>query len=444
MRISWNALAALGASLLVLAAPFASAQTTDGSHAIQVFPVVVDSASFVERVVIRNPHQFDIKIKLRYVPGVGTSQAAILECPEINIDARRTVEYVGLRRLCPALAAGTQFGYLYAWTESYDPNRTGLPFSGYSRVDNAQGIGFSVEAFPANTFTSAESVVTGLRRSAASAGAPAYQTNCFIGNLHDMTPRLNPVTTTVSFQLFKGDDSGAIGVGQVALVPGKLVRLLDVFDAAGVPPGDHENVWVRFEESGDGEPALMTFCTVQDNSSFGADFRIGKQEQGLSAGSLIPSPFSQDDGLLRDSVVGSDIRLATGPGTASARNFVIPPGNTGNTHVIYFRHPDWVACEIINPATNAQVAWWNYGLEMRLLASDGVTVLAGGNDVAGFQPIYLGDKGDRDNGANSRYTIEVESGEVNTASERPYQLHCRSGSGHGLGELVRTGGPNLF
>ena len=442
MSIVRCAPARLAAALLCLASGPAIAQTTEGFHAIQVFPVVVDTAAFVERLVISNPYADDITIRVRYVPAEGTSQVGTLNCPDLNLYGNRTYTFVGLRSLCPALPPGSQFGYLYTWTESYNSDLTGRPFSAYSRVDNAQGLGFSVEAFPAHAFTSAQTVVSGVRRLAATANSPAYQTNCFIGNLLDATPLATPVASTISYRLI-ADTNNQIGSGSVHLVPGKMVRLLDIFEAAGVPPGDYDNAQVRFEEAGDGEPALITFCTVQDNTSFGADFRIGKQQQGLSKGSLIPNPFGQDDGALRESRVGTDIRMPAGPGMYVARPFVIPAGETGNTHIMYFRHPDWIACDIIEPTIGVR-AYPAYGLELRLMASDGVTVLAGGNDVQGFGPMYLGDKGDRDDGANTRYTLQVESAETNIGSARPYQIYCRSGSGHTLGELLLTNGPNQF
>jgi hypothetical protein len=416
------------------------AQTTDASHAIQVFPVVVDTASFVEKMVFRNPGTESIQVKARYFPAEGTSQATPLDCDTIFLSAEETKSYTGLRSLCPNLAAGSQFGFLYTWNGTAWTNAN-VPYSAYSRVDNAKGIGFSVEAFPAQSFTAGRTVVTGLRRMAATATAPAYQTNCFLGLLNDVTPDAVPVQTAVSYSLKQWD--WEIGVGQVVLTPGRMVRILDIFAAAGVTPGDYDNVVGVFDESGEGEPGVVTFCTVQDNTSFGADFRIGKQSGGISHGSLTDSRVTQDDGALRDSIVASDVRLSTGAGTAAARAFAIPAGASSNAHVLYFRHPDTVACSLEDPATGFQLNT-AYGLEMRLMASDGTTVLAGGNDETGFFQLYLGDKRDRDEGVSTRYVLEVESNENNTGVNRPYRLHCRSGSGHGLGELVRVGGPNLF
>ena len=74
---------------------------------------------------------------------------------------------------------------------------------------------------------------------------------------------------------------------------------------------------------------------------------------------------------------------------------------------------------------------------MRMVASDGVTVLTGGDNSTGFGEIYLGDKRSRNNGANTRYTIEVEANGSADATVKPYRLHCKSGSGHTSGDMVR-------
>ena len=63
-----------------------------------------------------------------------------------------------------------------------------LPYAGFSRVSNPQGNGFTVEAFAASEFTSADGVINGLRRSAATPSAPAFQTNCFLANLNQLEP----------------------------------------------------------------------------------------------------------------------------------------------------------------------------------------------------------------------------------------------------------------
>lgn len=403
----------------------ALAQSTDGFHAIQIFPAVVDSGTFTQSFIFKNPNAANpVTVSTIYFPADGTTQAVNMGCSTITIPAGGQKVYSSLRGICPTLAAGNQFGFLYT---AITGSSQGL-FSGYSRASNSAGLGFSVEAFPAHTFTSADTIVTGLRRRAASAGSPAFQTNCFIGNLHDVTPALH-VNSTVTYTLFSAEGA-TLGTGSVQLTPGRLIRMLDVFAAAGAPAGDYDDAYVVFGETGTSEPGLMTFCTVQDNTNFGADFRIGKQFRGY--GTQYSGIGAQDDHVSRDTIVGYDIKMT---GDTTARAFSIPASASANTHVVYFRHPDYVACEIIDPATNVR-ATAAYGLEIRL-RDQYLTTLAGGPGVQGFSRIYLGDKTDRNNGTNARYTIEVESSTVNMTAVRPYKLHCQSGSGHTLGDIVK-------
>ena len=402
----------------------ALAQTTDGYHSIQIFPVVVDTASFTQRFNFRNPNDVQVSITPKYYPAQGTS-SGILTCPDIVIQGGKTATFTSLRQICPSLAAGSQFGFLY--TSELSPSS--LPYAGFSRVANPQGNGFSVEAFPTHTFTSADSVINGLRRRAASGPNPAFQTNCFIGNLNEVTAS-GPSTTPVEYTLYNSA-STVIGSGTVNLAPGAYVRLLDVFAAGGAALGDYDDAQMKVVELNNnvdlGEPGIISFCTVQDNTSFGADFRIAKQEVG-NGGMAYPgdSLGAQDNHVARETLVDAD---------AVGRAFEIGTGASANTHVIYFRHPDYVQCEVINPSTGLR-AVAGYGLEVRLLDPDGV-VVAGGDNITGWSDVFLGDKTERNGGANTRYTVEVEDSQVNTGAVRAYQLHCRSGSGHTLGDLIR-------
>ena len=402
----------------------ALAQTTDGYHSIQIFPVVVDTASFTQRFNFRNPNDVQVSITPKYYPAQGTS-SGILTCPDIVIQGGKTATFTSLRQICPSLAAGSQFGFLY--TSELSPSS--LPYAGFSRVANPQGNGFSVEAFPAHTFTSADSVINGLRRRAASGPNPAFQTNCFIGNLNEVTAS-GPSTTPVEYTLYNSA-STVIGSGTVNLAPGAYVRLLDVFAAGGAALCDYDDAQMKVVELNNnvdlGEPGIISFCTVQDNTSFGADFRIAKQEVG-NGGMAYPgdSLGAQDNHVARETLVDAD---------AVGRAFEIGTGASANTHVIYFRHPDYVQCEVINPSTGLR-AVAGYGLEIRLLDPDGV-VVAGGDNITGWSDVFLGDKTERNGGANTRYTVEVEDSQVNTGAVRAYKLHCRSGSGHTLGDLIR-------
>ena len=203
----------------------------------------------------------------------------------------------------------------------------------------------------------------------------------------------------------------------------------------GVAPGDYENARLTVKENGVAdEPGLMAFCTVQDNTSFGADFRIAKQVKGSST--FVSSWAAQDDHVVRHSTVSADMPV---PGDISPRVFSIAPGGlSSNTHVFYFRHPDWLECYGRIRSRHAQMPD-SYGLEFRMIGPDGSTVIAGGNGVNHIGEIYLGDKSDLNNGANARYTIEVESQTI-SGSPRPYGLHRHTGSGTRRRATARTGG----
>ena len=89
---------------LCLAAATAStralAQSTDGYHAIQVFPVAVDTAAFTQRFVFRNPDATNaISIAVKYLPGTGTSQATALDCPAVAVAANSQAVFTSLRAL---------------------------------------------------------------------------------------------------------------------------------------------------------------------------------------------------------------------------------------------------------------------------------------------------------------------------------------------------------
>ncbi len=402
----------------------AVAQSTDGYHAIQVFPIVVDSASFAQRFHFRaTASGDDFPIDLKYYPAQGTAQSTSLMCPSFVMPALGERRFSSLRELCPALVSGTAFGTLVASTNS------GQVFAAFSRVSNPAGNGFSVEAFPANTFTTAFTAVAGLRRLAAQPGAPAFQTNCFVGNLAELGPGVPAAASEVNVSL--GNSSGVLlGQALVTVPPGQLVRLLDVFAVAGLPTGDFDDVVATFESFGP-DSGLITFCTVQDNTSFGADFRIGKQEYAFSV-----VPGAQDEGAMRWTF--NDAEDAIDSEVVGAA-FAIPAGASRNIHLFYFRHPDVISCGLLDNNGNDITA--TYGLEMRLRVHDpdGWRVLAGGNDITAFFGLYLGDKIRHGFGANTTYQLEVESNGQNAGAIRPYVIGCISGSGHSKGELMRKG-----
>jgi hypothetical protein len=415
-----TALCAMGA----IGAGTAFAQSTDGFHTIQVFPIVVDTASFAQRFNFRNPNPNILSMNVKYFPADGTT-GPILNCGTKLIAADSDITYASVRDLCPGLNPGSQFGFLY----TYEVNTANNPYSGYSRISNPQGQGFSVEAFPAHTLTSATSTVTGVRRLAATGLNPAFHTNCFLGNINLLNTPAVPITDAeIDVRVYNSADVQVGSTLRINVLPGRMVRLFDVFDAVGAPLGDYNDARVEFSEQGQAEPGHFGFCTVQDNTSLGADFRIAKQES------------AQDNHVVRVNTVSADLPVSSSINTGASRAFEIGTNSSHNDHVYYFRHPDHVACTLINPATGVE-ALDSHGLEMRLMGQNGIESIAGGTNETSFGDVYLGDKHERGAGLNTRYIIAVENNGQNTGAVRPYRIRCTSGSGHTQGDIVRYQAP---
>src|SRR4029077_19855183 len=101
-----------------------------------------------------------------------------------------------------------------------------------------------------------------------------FQTNCYVGSFD------KPVDYKMLLVDSNGAQIGSFITGSLA--PFQIVRYLDIFSVAGVASGDFTNATVRTlsnnpQSAGNNDfPLFISFCTVQDNISFGADFRIGK------------------------------------------------------------------------------------------------------------------------------------------------------------------------
>ena len=108
-------LALASACILALAGSESGyAQSTDGYHTIQVFPLVVDSASFAQRFVFRNPDpDTTITIIPKYFPGEGTSQVDPLDCPSFTVAPDSARVFGSLREICSDLPDGSQPALLF-------------------------------------------------------------------------------------------------------------------------------------------------------------------------------------------------------------------------------------------------------------------------------------------------------------------------------------------
>jgi cytochrome c551/c552 len=390
----------------MLAAGAAPGTSTDGFHSLQVLPIVVDTGSFSSEIYVFSPHNPDFastQIHFRFFPAQGSAHVGALDCGNQTIANNSTVQYT-LKTLCPGLAAGSNFGQL----EAQELEAANRPFNVFVRVNNPQGQGFAIEGYPPHTFMRGTTWVTGLKRQAA---APGYQTNCFVGALSEQ----------VAFQLKLYSENGTqIGQTRVDDLPARTMkRLLDVFGPNGVsaPAGDYANV--RMEVVSVSPGGVVVFCTVQNNTTFDADFRIGKA-------------FNVNVAKAFDVRDGHAYRSRTESVDALGASFTLGPfPDNRNRHAVDFKHPDRVQCSIVGiPNSN--------GIEMRLIAPDGATVVAGGANVTSFADVYLGAKGTRSAGENGRWFIDVQGNSADS-NGKSYSIACRSGSGHGHYELVGRG-----
>lgn len=253
---------AIAAALVcsALGATPALAQTAFGSSTAIVFPVVASTASFTSTLTLFNPNGASITVHLDYFEANNLGAPGAKPCNDVVVPANGSVAFT-LPAQC-TLDAGSHFGPLVA-TDAAGTNE----FFGYSRTENTASAGFSIEGFPSENFASDTTNVTGLRGS--TSPAPAFTSNCFVTALTD------PITYAV--RLFDGPSGAQIG----STLTGSLnafeqYRYTDVFALTGAPAATNfANVRAEFERtSSDGQ--MAAFCTVQDNASLGADFRIAK------------------------------------------------------------------------------------------------------------------------------------------------------------------------
>ena len=253
----WKVVAALVA--LVTMSVGAQAQQIGYGSGIFI-PVVVESPSYASQIFIHNPQASGVNVRFTYTGGTGSATPGFINCSTIPVLAGNVVK-TSLVDVCPSLNPGTNFGVL--------TGAGGGGITGYTRVQTPAGNGFSVESIVAFDTTCCVSDVIGLSRQAA---APGYQSNCFLYNSDTRSGR-------ILITLAQGDGA-PIAVQIVDLLPGEVMRLLDVFAALNAPPGDYANIRARFESVtpflGGSPVGYVAACTVQNNTSFDADFRIAK------------------------------------------------------------------------------------------------------------------------------------------------------------------------
>ena len=264
----------IATALLTLAATSSGwSQTTAGTSATIVIPLLAQTQSFSSEVAVYNPNAAPITLQIAFHDAQNTQVPGPKPCTSLPVAAGRTAQFT-IATQC-ALPAVANFGLLVL-TESSGTQR----FHGYARTQTPQGVGFSTEGFPIENFNDQLQHTIGLKRAVANAGLPAYQTNCFVTSLGD--------AVSYELRLFDGATNAQLG-GTLAgsLQPYQQYRYLDVFAQAGVAAGDRSNVRAEFTNLTGSNKKLIGFCTVQDNTTFAADFRIGKRYGGTPQNAFV-------------------------------------------------------------------------------------------------------------------------------------------------------------
>lgn len=372
----------------------AQAQSTAASGSVIVVPVVAQTTSYTSEVTVQNPNASPIIVNVTLHQGhdpAGANPGSIV-CSPVVVAAGASVPF-SLPDQCPGLATGNHFGMLVLSDAAVQQTNV---FFAYSRTQTPGGNGFSVEGFPIGAFSGAVATVAGLKRQAA---APTYQTNCFVGALSE----------GANYQVALHDGAGnVIGATSGALQPFEMIRLFDVFEAAGVTPGDRSNVSAEFSQDSSDFPALVGFCTVQESTFFGADFRIAKSIDALNEGQKRVACIGMDD--------------CGAPGASVKQPEEITNAGLKNVYSMIITQPDFVSCNLVSSRLSE--------MQMQLRAPGdpfASATVAGGVDQTSFYA-STGARSAVDHGTATRWFIDV-SARTGATGTFDFGIVCRSGNG---------------
>lgn len=401
----------------LLSAVTVRAQATAGAGSVVVIPLVTHSASFKAEIFVRNDQGTEITLDVLFFDTLLAPPPGQRPCNQLVVPAGQTVSFT-LATQCTFNPLNSHFGMLVLAdaTGTYKTNF----FYAFARSQNPDGIGASVEGFPIGTFSGQNANVIGLKRVAA---APGYDTNCFVGALGE------PVDYTL--ELIDSTSTTQIGTTlSGSLVPFQLVRFLDIFAAAGAAPGDYTNVRARFSatDTDPNAPALVGFCTVQEDKTFGADFRVAKSRDAFDLRAKRLVCYASDD-CINANTVNPTQAITT----------------QTNVHTAFIVQPDFVKCDLVSPHLA--------DLQMRLRVGDdavfGTTVFvptapfnanppytAGGSTLTGFY-IFTGNRSQVGAvghvGEIVRWFIDVQASATGLANPGDFPLDygiiCTAGNG---------------
>ena len=381
------------ASLAFLGIGSAVAQV-DGAGTEIIIPAAAATGSYTSEITLKDESGGSNTVTMQFVEAQSSGSPGVKTCSSIPLAAFQ-VTTVTLAANCP-LGTGGHFGYVLL--KSAASNGW---FFAFSRTSNMQGIGFSVEGYPVGHIGGGDafSEIGGVKRKAASGSAPAYQTNCFVATLDD------PVNYAISV-----DDANGSGTVVGSLGAFQMERYLDIYAAAGAPAGDHDNTTVTFEkiDANQFPNTLIGFCTVQDNTSFGADFRIAKTLN------------EADPGKFRLNCIGVSFGTAQGSCTSALTPSApaVPNATTKVRMITRIHAPDTIDCSIASGSN----------LEMRLVRDSDGAVVAGGNNATSLT-YNTGKRSAIGGGFHQYYWLEVGAQSASGTFPIPFGIKCTSGNG---------------
>jgi len=424
----------LGFAFLCIGSGSASALGTSGASSSIVFPLASNTTSFETEVFVTNRHYAAMTIDVLYYEAQKLDSPGLKACTPISLAASETKSFK-LATQCPALNDGvSHFGLLVLRDGSTEKIKSFYAYSRVQHVTTRQG--FSVEGFPEHVFSGSPAIVAGLKRSEPGTfnyGQFRYQANCFVGSLGD------PVNYRITLVNAAGAQIAGSSLIEGSLAPYQLIRYLDVFKAAGLPDANaFENVRANFEARASGQltddPALIGYCTQQENQGLDADFRIAKSVDALNntQRKLRCRGTTTDYATIVPPDPDDCAKLSTSP----VNMFAIPDANTMHQWSMFVHHPSSLKCTIVGPNIEK--------LEMRLLPPSGLPIGVGGNDAREFYfdyPNLTNRNSAREaaygDGTQAFWTLEVSKSEgIAQTYPIPYGLRCYSGSG-----IHMNGGP---
>jgi hypothetical protein len=210
-----------------------------------------------------------------------------------------------------------------------------------------------------------------------------------------------------------------------SLAPYEMIRYLDIFATAGLPAGDYSTTRASFSQTNPGEPAFFGFCTVQESTYFGADFRVATSADADDRRQKRLVCYSQ-------SPCGTEI---TGAGQTALTDTTVK-----FIHAFYVAPPDYIRCDLVS-ARKADLEMRvrgpgdTFAAPLFVSGSGGTgTFDSGGNDKQSFY-IFTGFRNEfsavnGNDGQTARLFIDVSFREGGNATVPiPYGITCTSGNG---------------